>query len=236
MGKSLGVREIVLIFSLGVVALLVMATQSPFPLAENSVELGVVAYSPNGASGGGVVPASCPSYAHIAGECTPTFTGTDQTPGGGGSGSSITILSGSTVKLAWSCINSASSSGSNFSTGGATSGNVNVTPSSSTTYTLVCSNGSQATVNVTVSTAGLSVTANPATVRSGEASTITWSASNVTGCSIAGPGVSSSGLSGTTHTPALTSQSTYTLSCIASGGGAVSRAVTVGIVPRFQEQ
>lgn len=234
MGKSMGVREIVLIFSLGLIALLIGTIASPLSVAQTSVELGVTATSPLGVSAGEVVPASCPSYAHIVGECTPPFSVSDQT-GSGGTGTDIVVLNGSTVKLTWACINSSSSSGGNFSTGGAVSGNVNVTPSTTTIYTLVCSNGGQSTTKVTVSSASLTVTANPALVRSGNTSVISWSASNVTSCTMNGPGISASGVTGSATTPAITAQSTYTLSCVVTGLGTVSRSVTVGLVPKFEE-
>ena len=39
-----------------------------------SVEVGIFSLSPSGPSGGRIIPASCPSYEHFPGECTPAPT------------------------------------------------------------------------------------------------------------------------------------------------------------------
>src|SRR3989344_9181410 len=38
------------------------------------VEVGIYSLSPSGPSGGRIIPASCPSYEHFPGECTPPPT------------------------------------------------------------------------------------------------------------------------------------------------------------------
>ena len=346
MGKSLGIREIVLLFSLGLVALLVAISVNPASFISASVELGITASSPLGAAGGVVIPASCSSYEHTVGECDTAPIGyhdgltcsvtngwacdasdygsaltiefyKDGPAGSGGTyawnttanitreaavgtlcggnashgfqsnvpsslkdgashsiyayaintgtaganktlltnsprsiscaavtppsftvngASSATITSGSSATLQWSCSNSTSSSGGGFSTGGATTGSVSVTPAVGTTqYTVQCSNGGQSTVSVTVSSAIMNISANPALVRSGGTSVISWSASNVNSCTVTGTGISASGLSGSATTPAITAETTYTLTCQVTGLGAVSRPVTVKLVPKFEE-
>ncbi len=54
--------------------------------------------------------------------------------------SSSNISNGGSVTLTWTSTLATDCSGTNFSTGGATSGNVVLTPDSTTTYTLTCSN------------------------------------------------------------------------------------------------
>ncbi len=65
------------------------------------------------------------------------------------SASSLVIYSGSNTTLNWSCA-SASSVGTNFNTGGQPTGNLSVSPSATTTYTVTCSDASTSQVTVTV--------------------------------------------------------------------------------------
>lgn len=197
-----------------------------------SAELGIAALSPAGELGGRVVPASCPSYAHIAGECSPTFTGSGSS---GGSGTSFSINEGDTVTLEWSCVNSDSSSGVNFSTGGAVSGGSEEQPTDDVSYTLVCSNGGQATVNVTVLHPELSITAVPRLVRPGDTSTITWSTTNTNSCTVTGPNFNKTGLSGSQSSGPITHQSTYVLTC-QTDAGPTSESVTVNVTPTIIEE
>lgn len=91
-------------------------------------------------------------------------------------------------------------------------------------------------------TPDLTITATPSRVRSGEVSTVSWSATGVPGasasCTVSGPGVSwSSAVTGSPQcsasgsaAPTISTQSTYTLAC-----GAYSESVTVNVIPNFQE-
>lgn len=93
-----------------------------------------------------------------------------------------------------------------------------------------------ATCNPSVSIAGectagsLSVTATPDRVASGGSATVEWSADAACSCTISGPGLSSSGATGSAAVADITRQSTYTLSC-----GSASDSATVNIIPRFEE-
>jgi hypothetical protein len=209
----------------------------------SSVEVAVSEMSPRGIEGGAVIPASCPSYAHATGQCTPpTFTvsylGDGGSGGSGDGGSSITINEGDAVELEWACSSdhNTDSSGLNFSTGGALSGTEEVTPADDATYSITCNDsGTTADVEVTVLHPSLSLSASPTRVRAGNASTITWSASEVDSCSVTGPaGAFASGTSGSQSTGAISNQSVYTLTC-QTEGGAVSASVTVTIAPSFEE-
>jgi len=72
------------------------------------------------------------------------------------------IVSGNSSALTWSSANATSCTGTNFSTGGATSGTVSVSPSTTTTYSVVCSGagGTSAPVNATVTIIPPAVTAS----------------------------------------------------------------------------
>lgn len=104
------------------------------------------------------------------------------------------------------------------------------TLTASATYTLSCSGsgGQQASVSTTVvvgNSPALSITPYPGSVPYGGSSTITWSADNVTSCAVAGPGISSTALSGSQSTGALTSEATYTLTCQSTSGEQSASAV-----------
>ena len=110
----------------------------------SSVEVGITSVSSQGASGGLAIPASCPSFAHNPGDCAVSTFGA----------SPETINQGDSVILSWECPpNAVSSAGINFSTGGELMGSVTVSPTETTTYTLVCTDASGAmlhSVTVTV--------------------------------------------------------------------------------------
>ena len=74
----------------------------------------------------------------------------------------------------------------------------------------------------------LSLTANPGTVTSGQASTLSWSTANATNCTASGAWSGSKALSGSQSTGALTAASSYTLTCTGSGG-TVAQTVNVSI-------
>ena len=81
------------------------------------------------------------------------------------SASPTTVSSGSSSVLTWSSVNAASCTGTNFSTGGATSGSVSVSPSTTTTYTVTCGTASsQATVVVQFLPNLVAGSVSPATV------------------------------------------------------------------------
>jgi hypothetical protein len=105
-----------------------------------------------------------------------------------------------------------------------------------------CPNVTVAANWCTAGSAALTITASPARVRSGQVSTVTWSASNVIGqdavCTVSGPGVSwSSSVSASpscsangSATPTIATQSTYVLTC-----GGATKSVIVNVIPEFEE-
>ncbi len=84
------------------------------------------------------------------------------------------------------------------------------------------------------------ISASPSRIRPGQTTTLTYAASGVnTFCTISGPGVSRivdanscTVPSGTVSTPAINTQSTYTISC---DGGTVTQQAIVNVVPYFKE-
>jgi hypothetical protein len=102
------------------------------------------------------------------------------------------------------------------------------------------------TVGVGMCPAGnedLSITASPLRVREGQTSTVTWSATGVSGmsanCTVTGPGINwDEPVSAPpqcsvadSETVTINSQSTYTLTC----DNATPVSVTVNVIPNFQE-
>lgn len=74
------------------------------------------------------------------------------------------------------------------------------------------------------------IRADPASVAAGVASTLSWSATNASGCTASGAWSGSRPTSGSESTGPLSTQRTYTLTCNGSGGSA-SSSVVVSIAP-----
>ncbi|MES2135410.1 MAG: hypothetical protein V4449_04175 [Patescibacteria group bacterium] len=180
----------------------------------------------------------------------PGGPGTPGTPGGPNNpgvtslsalltASPTSVVYGAPSMLSWTSAHAVSCSGGNFSTGGAKSGTLAVTPVTTTLYSLTCTDGSgnnaYSTATVTVIAPTLSISGSPNLVRSGDSSTITWSVSgHVDACTVSGPGLSSSAVSGSKSVP-ITSESIFTLSCTA-GTLHSSVSTSVKILPAFREQ
>ncbi|HWH06948.1 MAG TPA: CARDB domain-containing protein, partial [Candidatus Paceibacterota bacterium] len=97
-------------------------------------------------------------------------------------------------------------------------------------------------VNVSIcpGTRSATITATPNRVNANGTATIAWSATAInTSCTISGPGVNQTVNSssctvpnGSVVTPAISTQSTYTISC---DGGAVTDTAIVNVIPQFEE-
>lgn len=74
----------------------------------------------------------------------------------------------------------------------------------------------------------LSLSASPTTVQSGGVSTLSWSATNATGCQASGGWSGSRGTSGSEQVGPLTSDTEFRLSCSGATGG-TQRQVTVSV-------
>lgn len=148
------------------------------------------------------------------------------------------IVSGSSSALTWSSTNTTSCSLNQSIGGVATTGTRSVSPSTTTTYTVTCTGAggtanASATVTVTAGNTPTAIlTANPTSVVSGSASTLTWSSTDATSCT--GTGFSAGGTtSGSVSTGALSSTTNYSVSCTGTGGtGTDSETVTVTSAPQ----
>ncbi len=96
-------------------------------------------------------------------------------------------------------------------------------------YTLV-----GGTCQVVATPPTIMLNANPKLVRRNTTTALTWSATNVTTCSLSGPSVSSSALSGSL-TPTITGQSVFTLACTGNDGSHPATTTTVNLIPGFEE-
>jgi hypothetical protein len=140
--------------------------------------------------------------------------------------------------LTWSSSGATSCTGTGFSTGGATSGSQGVTTSGS--YLLSCPGvGGTCTDSVALSCTGATanISASPVRIQAGSTSQVSYDANGADSCTITGPGApgtvatNACTLNPTSFTtPALTTQTTYTITC-----GAATDSVTINVVPKFEE-
>jgi hypothetical protein len=82
------------------------------------------------------------------------------------------------------------------------------------------------------------ISASPALLQEGEATQVSWSAQNVVvgSCSVSGSnGDVWSGADGVKTSSPIEAQTTYTLSCTGLDSSAITKQVTVGVVPVFNE-
>lgn len=171
-----------------------------------------------------------------AGTKTITLTVTDNglPPTVALSASPTSITNGNSSTLTWSSSNATSCTGTGFTTGGAVSGSVTVSPSTTTNYGLSCTgsggtNTGSATVTVTPApTPTASLTASPSSMGAGGAGTVTWSSANTTSCT--GTNFSTGGAtSGSVLVSPLTT-TTYSMTCTGLGGS-VTKTDSITIVP-----
>ena len=148
--------------------------------------------------------------------------------------------------LTWNCpAPYTSSSGIGFSTGGALTGSITVSPTDTTDYEISCNPGNTATkITVSVVNPQLTLTAPTPRVRPGQTTSLVWSAAQVNSCMLSAPGgavmanvaADENGLivSRTNQTGVITGRSTYTLTC-QTAIGARSVSVDVGLIPSVIE-
>jgi len=175
--------------------------------------------------------------AHASAVITVTAAPKPPTPAVTLTATATNIPSGSTSTLKWSSKNVTSCSRSGGWSGTeATSGSLVVSPMSTTTYILVCTNSTstaQSTTKITVNAAApppaptVKLKAATASIASGDSTTLTWSSTNASSCTASGGWTGTEATSGT-KTVAPTATTTYTIDCTGSGGKALASAtVTV---------
>jgi len=181
----------------------------------------------NGGGGGG-----CTSNCGVVVGSSPTATLT---------ASPNKILVGESASLSWSSTGAGSCTGTGFSTGGAASGSVTVSPTNDAIYQVSCGSAiANETVevlqpNITIEVNGES---GATRVSSGEVVTVVWHAEDIDSCDIVGPGIlvnnaTDDPLDGSADAT-ITARSVYTIECDASGE-TFTESVTVNIPPDFEE-
>ncbi|MDP2946160.1 MAG: hypothetical protein Q8N61_01745, partial [bacterium] len=155
------------------------------------------------------------------------------------SASPTSITQGNSSTLSWNTSNASSCWGSGGGIDGwkSTGGNETVWPSSNTTYYMECWNSDgassgvrSATVNVggaPASVPSVNISADDTNISYNTATTIRWSSSNTTSCTVSPSGWT--GTSGAQSTGNLTSSRTYTANCSGPGGSA-SDSVAVNVI------
>ncbi len=142
------------------------------------------------------------------------------------------VAPGEPVDLIWESLNAVSCNGTNFTTNGAVSGNVQVVPETSTTYTLTCtgpggsgssSAGAQTASDIKRVTVSLPLpipvmSAAPGTIRKGGLATLTWSSMNADSCTGVNFNTFGATAGSVSVSPDLTLR--YTLTCENAGGSA----------------
>jgi hypothetical protein len=148
---------------------------------------------------------------------------------------SITAGAGST--LTWSSTNATTCTASGGWSGAeATSGAATVKPTSSTTYTLTCSDAGgvgKASVLVTVTPATpvvptVTLSASTTTITAGSSATLKWSSKNAAVCSGSGGWSGNQGTSGSVSV-APKSTTTYGLSCSSSSGSSAEASTKITV-------
>jgi hypothetical protein len=81
------------------------------------------------------------------------------------------------------------------------------------------------------------IRAIPQLVRSGDVTNVSWSAANVSSCTVSGTDSDSwSGASGSQVSSKITGQTIFTLTCTGLDGSTLTQSATVNIIPIFQEK
>lgn len=154
--------------------------------------------------------------------------------------SSSTIPEGGTSTLAWDSTNADTCVASNGWSGSKPlDGNENVSPTTTTTYTLSCGNEFGTTTDseaVTVTPAStttaptLTFDANPNSITEGASTTLTWSSTDADSCTASDGWAGAVATSGTTSF-APTTTTTYTLMCSGPGGTTSPQSEVVTVTP-----
>jgi hypothetical protein len=143
-----------------------------------------------------------------------------------------TVAAGTASTLTWSSTNATGCTASGGWTGTkATSGSQSVSPGATTKYGLTCTGpggtASDSAIVTVLAAPTVTLTADPATITSGQSSTLTWSSTGATTCTASGGWAGTKTTSGT-QSVSPTGTTTYTLACTGAGG-TTTRSVTVTV-------
>ena len=144
------------------------------------------------------------------------------------------VVSGNTTTLTWSSTNATScvASGSWTGTRGLSGTEVSTSLTAAAAFTLTCTGlggMGAATANVTITAAPqpaptVTISANPTTVSSGGSTVLTWSSTNATSCTASGGWSGTRATSGTATINSITANTSFTLTCVGTGGTGVGTA------------
>jgi phospholipase C len=165
--------------------------------------------------------------------------------------SPTTVNAGQATTLTWATTNATSititatagSSSRTVVSNGAASGNVTDSPTTATTYTAVATgaggNSAPQTVTVQVAPQVTQFTANPTSITTGQATTLTWATTNATSVTIttsAGTTIVSAGAAAGSVTDSPSATTTYTAVASGPGGTSAPLTVTVQVTPPVPPQ
>jgi serine protease len=111
---------------------------------------------------------------------------------------------------------------------------VTITPNAATSsvQTITPVNSCPTPLNVPqIAAPTVTISANPTTVKAGQASMLTWSSTDATTCTASGSWTGTKTTSGTQTTGTLSSTSTFSLVCDGLGGTSSTQSVTVTVLP-----
>ena len=141
--------------------------------------------------------------------------------------------------LMWACRDDAYKAvGEGFDTGDATIGAARVAPSQDTTYTLTCVNNVAEKDNtvgecaVRVAKTALALIATPSRTSRGGTVTLSWKTKDTNSCVVTSdrhPSFERSGIEGDAVSPALTTNTIFTLTCESVTGVIEERSITVSV-------
>ena len=129
-----------------------------------------------------------------------------------------TVTQGNSSTIYWSSVHADSCTGTGFSTSGATSGAVSVTPPATTNYSVSCTgpggsddDGVQVVVNPSSGALTASVAVSPDVIASGDTATLRWSSTNAVSCT--GTGFSTGGATSGNVSVTPSATTNYSISC-----------------------
>jgi peptidoglycan hydrolase-like protein with peptidoglycan-binding domain len=146
------------------------------------------------------------------------------------------IVMGSSTSLTWSTTNATSCTGTGF-TAGASSGSVTVSPTATTTYSILCGGpGGSASQSIILGVGVITVppaptltfTTSSSSIAYASSATLTWSTTNATSCTASNGWTGSKSTSGSLLLTNLTSTTSYALTCTGAGGS-TNQTVTITV-------
>lgn len=229
-----------------IIALALISGMQSGRLGFESSEL---AFTDASSSGLQIVPASCPSSPHYAGECTSIII-VNTCPTGQHKNVSQTCVCDSTnlapVNGTCAPLSTLCPAPTYYCGTGANANNLyyrtySSAPACSPQSSLYANcfygcDAATATCRESDGTPAVSITVTPSLVRSGNTTVVNWVATRVRTCTVTATNADTwTGHNGTQTSRAITSMTTYTLTCTRDNGTQLTDTATVNIIPVFNE-